>query len=151
MGNAWNVIWWTAEGKKKQRAFEGELPREAGAIDFGKKLQSDGLKPVIVSRRKAFGPPLAKIKPPQRGMLWCPYCLKWCFFKEYSIRVDGLIGPMKWRCPVCTISIYDAYVKKYNPEMVERLDTRFQKKVPSTKILRNNINQGNLKSRRRRG
>ena len=143
MINAWKVIWKTEDGRKLLRkGFNGDSPRESGAVAFGKKLQERGLKDVtIVSSKKAFAPPLAKQKPPEVGMLWCPYCLKWRFFRELSIRYISHRGPLLWRCPICTISIHDPYVKKFNFEMVTRLDVHVRPQVPSNKMIKRRISR----------
>lgn len=139
--NAWNVIFFK-EGKKYIKVFEGEKPGESGAITYAKKLKARGIIQVeVVSRRKAFGPPLAKQHPPQEGLLWCPYCLKWREFTERAIRTNGLLGPMVWRCPVCTISVNDYHIRRFNVVMVARLDHRSRTRVPSEKEIRKTIHR----------
>jgi len=147
--NAWNVIWKDSVGKKKLRIFEGDSPRTSGAIDFGKKLQDRGLRPDVVSRRHAFAPPRNKLKPPDTGLLWCPYCLKWREFRDFAIRVDGIIGPSNYRCPVCIITIKDAYVRKYNEFMVQKLEGT-KVKLPSEKKIRQTAATATTGRRKRR-
>jgi len=138
MSNGWKVIWFD-EGKKLVRKFEGDSPRDSGAVDFGKRLQASGLNPVhIVSQRKAFAPPKDKNRPPEPGMLWCPYCLKWRHFHEISVMdSDGIRSPILWRCPVCTISVRNFYVKRYNFEMVARFDARDE--IQSEQMIRRKL------------
>lgn len=148
MQNAWNVIWRNTEGKKLIRKFEGDSPRESGAIAFGKKLQSQGWTVDIVSRRKGFAPPTSKLEAPEYGMLWCPYCLKWREFREFSVKTNGFRGPLIYRCPVCTISIRDFYVRKYNFDMVSRLDARMRSRIPTERAIRRQINSGGRRGNR---
>lgn len=111
------------------------MPRESGAIDYGQKLKSRGIPTEqihIVSRRHGFAPPPKLRHPPQGGMFWCPYCLKWRNFIEKSIKRDGLRGPLLWRCPICTVSVKDAKVRQYNLVMVEKLEARAQVKKLAT-------------------
>jgi hypothetical protein len=125
MVNGWKVIWFDGD-KKLVRKFEGDSPRESGAVDFGKRLQASGHNRVhIVSQRKAFAPPQDKRQAPERGMLWCPYCLKWRNFVETSIQgQDGTRSPIQWRCPICTISVNNFYVRRHNLDMVLRFEGR---------------------------
>lgn len=134
MQNAWNVFWLSEDGARKYKKFEGDSPRGSGAIDFAKKLRSFGRTNIeIVSRRKAFAPPPKQSKAPEAGMVWCPYCLKWRHFVNTSIRHNGIKGPQLFRCPICTISIKDYYVRLYNFVMVEMLDAKaHEKKMPIT-------------------
>jgi hypothetical protein len=136
MQQAWNVIWFQ-DKKKYIKSFEGELPRVSGAVDYAKKLRKRGIVEVFVtSRRKAFAPPLAKKEPPQSGLLWCPYCLSWREYIYRAIRTNGLVGPFVWRCPICSVSINDYWVKRFNPLMVEVLDARNKVHIPSEKLIR---------------
>ena len=137
--NTWSVIWWQS-GKKYIKRFPGDKPSESGAIDFGKKLQDRGIKPNIISAKKAFAPPFKIRTPPELGMIWCPYCLKWRWFVNKAIRHGELVGPSLWRCPICTISIRDAYVRMYNPDMVIRLEGA-KIKVPSEKKMRRKLRE----------
>lgn len=144
MINAWKIIWQDNDHRYIKR-FEGESPADSGAVEYGKKLQKRGLTVNIVSQRKAFAPPKNKILPPKFGMIWCPYCLKWRDFHEVSIMgKDGVRSPVQWRCPVCTISIRDHYVRLYNLDMVLRYEGREEAKrmMPKQKVL--------IKKRRRR-
>lgn len=132
--NAWNVIFFK-DGKKYIKVFEGERPAESGAITYGKKLKKRGIIEVYVtSRRKAFAPPPSKQHPPQAGMLWCGWCLAWRDFVERAVRMkDGLKTPSLWRCPICSISVHDYFIRMHNPEMVARLDHRSRTRIPSEK------------------
>lgn len=139
--NAWRV-YWTEEGKKKRKHFEGhawaaEHGKEgpmplyedslAAAVVFAKELKARGLKPELVSCRRAFIQKRDQLKPPSSGMMWCPYCVKWRRFNitraRFSVR-DGPDDPPRWylspaalRCPVCAISDANYWVRKYNGKL----------------------------------
>ena len=138
MTNGWKVIWFEGD-KKRVRKFEGDSPRESGAIHFGKRLQASGLNRVhIVSQRKAFAPPRDKRQAPEAGMLWCPYCLKWRHFIEIAIMdADGIKSPIQWRCPICTISVNDFHVRRYNFEMVTKFNIRSE--IQSENLIRRKL------------
>jgi hypothetical protein len=131
--NTWAVVWWE-EGKKKLRRFPGDKPSDSGAIAFAKQLPVT--KKYIYSMKKAFGPPLAKRRAPEDGMLWCPFCLSWRHFVQKAIHRDGWTTPVLWRCPICTISIKDARVRQYNPDMIIRLEGAHVKVVSEKQIRR---------------
>lgn len=136
---SWTVIWWDASKRKYIRRFPGDKPSSSGALEFGKQLQARGLKPEIVSGSKAFPPPAKLRIAPEEGMIWCPYCLKWRKFHKKAIAREGVVGPGLWRCPVCTISIKDAYVRMYNQTMIIRLEGIDRPKVISEKKIRSTI------------
>lgn len=141
MGNGWKVIWFERHKKFIRNGFEGDKPSTSGALDFAKGLQSRGLSDVhIISKRKAFAPPLNKRRGPH-GLLWCPYCLRWREFVLKAIRFEkaGVVSPTNWRCPICNVTINDAYVRSYNQEMVTKLDARLQQKTPSEKLIKRRI------------
>lgn len=139
MQNAWKVVWFD-QGKKFKKSFIGDKPRESGAIDFGKKIKERGITQVhIVSKIRAFAPPATQRTAPEYGMIWCPYCLKWRFFVEKAVSQSGHLGPLLYRCPICTISIKDAYVRKYNEMMIIKLDTQIREKTPSEKQIRKTL------------
>ena len=48
-----------------------------------------------------------KGKPPKKGMMYCPYCENWAFWKK-----DEETGYPRAEC--CGISDSDFYVRKYN-------------------------------------
>src|SRR4051812_26794378 len=116
MDNAWKVIWFESGVKKVRSTFEGNRPKESGAIDFAKKLVKRGI-PLdqihVVSKRKPFDKPEKVVVA--NGLMWCPYCLKPREFVERAIKFkEGNVGPSLWRCPVCTISTFDAAVRRNN-------------------------------------
>ena len=47
-----------------------------------------------------------------RGIWWCPYCIKLRKFKQ----IKDEFGRPLTLCPVCDISNWDWYVKRYNPQ-----------------------------------
>jgi hypothetical protein len=111
MINTWKVLW-TEEGAHRKKTFESNSP--SPAVSFGKDLKRRGLSVEIISGRKAF-PPIKGQEPAKPGYLWCPYCVKWRDFSEAAIKdSSGLLGPVLLRCMVCTVSIRDAYIRKYN-------------------------------------
>jgi hypothetical protein len=127
-------VYFVREGKKYKKTFPGNLPTEA--IAFAKKLKQDGILDLnLVSASKAYAPPKDKLRPPEPGMLWCPYCIKWRFFREFATRHPTYRVQAKMRCPACTISVSDYYVRKYNPVMIARLDVA-PTKVPQPKNTR---------------
>jgi hypothetical protein len=128
MKNAWKVFW-TEDGKKRRKIFDGdaiwaevrnhefaEKPLEA-AVAYAKELRKKGLLPELVSGRRAFIQKKDQLKAPAPGMTWCPYCVKWRHFQILRIRRQSYIGTPALRCPVCTISDEDFYVKKYNGKL----------------------------------
>jgi hypothetical protein len=112
--NTWKVYWW-AEGKKKFRRFPGPKPTEA--IAYAKELKKAGTEVAIVSSSKAFRVPEAKKYSREPGMLWCPYCIDWRWFKIMAIRREHYTSAEALRCPVCHISTDDYYVRKFNEEV----------------------------------
>lgn len=146
MVNAWKVQW-RADGRKLVRTFEGDKPSEAGALDFAKRLKNQGLVDVaLISKRRAFAPP-AGSKPPQVGYLWCPYCVKWREFDTYSIRTNGIIGPSSYRCTICTITVNNYWVRKYNAGRVRHKELEEEVKATIGRTTRNRGN--NISSVRR--
>lgn len=137
--NAWKVLW-VQDKKKYFKVFEGDKPKESGAVDFGKKLQARGIKDVnIISKRRPFDKPLHVVIP--HGLLWCPYCLKIREFHETAIRNKDGRTPRLFRCPTCTVSIHDAAIRRNNPDMVAILDARARlkkPKLPTEKTIRKN-------------
>lgn len=127
MENGW-VVFWSENGKKfKRNGFEGNSPRASGAIDYAKSVIARGI-PVanvhVVSKRKGFAPPPAQRESPGPDYSWCPYCIRWRVFRIYGIRKDGFTVPPDYRCPVCTISVNDHYVRKHNPLLVARAEAK---------------------------
>jgi len=108
----WKVIWKTDEGKKTFRTFKGSKPSEA--VQYAKSLKHKGLHPVVISSNHAYAPTQKQEINRRQGMIWCPYCIKWRSFQLYSIRRATYVTAPVMRCPVCTISTNDFYVKKYN-------------------------------------
>lgn len=132
--NAWNVQF-EENGVLKIKVFEGDKPKESGAVDFAKQLKSRGLPVEVISRRRAYAPPVGK-EPPRHGLLWCPYCIKWREFEMAAVVHPTYETPELLRCTVCTISVKDAYVRRYNPLFVDRheIEQELKKtKVPSGK------------------
>jgi hypothetical protein len=120
--NAWNVQWNDGEHLVR-KVFEGNSPKESGAVAFANELRRRGLLADVISRRRGFPPP-AKMKEPTRlGLLWCPYCLKWKEFQETAVKHEEYLTPELLRCTTCTISIMDYYVRIYNPVFAERYFT----------------------------
>lgn len=139
MNNAWKVIWFEGGVKKTKGPFEGNRPKESGAVDFAKRLiQKRGIPASqvhVVSKRKPFDKP-DKVEVPN-GWLWCPYCLKVRDFLEKAVRFkSGMVTPALFRCPICTVSIFDAAVKRNNVIMMARMDLRARTQVPSEKLIK---------------
>jgi hypothetical protein len=136
MPNAWNVQF-IEDGVLKQKVFEGDSPKESGAVEFAKDKRAHGTVVDVISRRRAYPPPLKQQTSPSPGLLWCPYCIKWREFEESIVVRDAYETPPALRCGVCTISIRDYYVRKYNPELVLRMDVEAElrrAKVPDKKV-----------------
>ncbi|HUV13117.1 MAG TPA: hypothetical protein VMY18_05705 [Acidobacteriota bacterium] len=130
MINAWKVLWKDQDGAKKFRRFEGDKPTEA--VEFGKELKRRGFPVDVISARKGFPPPLKVSQPDRIGTLWCPYCVKWRDFHETAVKWEGFITPVILRCTTCTISVKDAYVRRYNPLIVAKYEiTRERVQVPA--------------------
>lgn len=135
---SWTVIWWD-DKEKFIKKFPGEKPSDSGALAFAKRQQERGLKPYIVSGSRAYPPTKTALAEPHDDLIWCPYCLKWRKFHKKAISRDGVVGPELWRCPICTISIKDAYVRMYNELMVIRLEGTSRPKLPSEKKIRRTV------------
>ena len=108
----WKVLWRTEEGQKKFKRFVGAKPSEA--VQFAKSLKSQGLKPNVISTSHAFAPTVEQEKNRRPGMIWCPYCIRWRNFKLMALKKSTYTTDAFMRCPVCTISTNDFFVKKYN-------------------------------------
>jgi hypothetical protein len=108
----WKVIWTKPEGGKTFRKFQGAKPSEA--VQFAKSLKQQGLSPNVICANKAW--PITQKQELKRrpGMVWCPYCVKWRNFKLFAIRRKTYVTDALMRCPVCTVSTNDFYVKKFN-------------------------------------
>ena len=109
---SWKVLWTTPEGKKKFRRFEGKKPSDA--VQFAKSLKSQGLKPNVISANKAFPPTKEQAENRRANQVWCPYCLRWRTFKLFALRRATYTTDAAMRCPICTISTNDFFVRKYN-------------------------------------
>lgn len=124
---SWKVLWTKPEGGKSYKKFVDKSPKEA--IAFGKELKRQGIRPSIISSNKAWPPTKEQEINRRPGDIWCPYCIKWRRFKLFAIRKKNYTTDAFLRCPVCTISTNDFYVKKYNgmlehmseSEMIKRL------------------------------
>lgn len=138
MNNAWNVLYKEDE-RLLIKVFEGDSPKESGAVPFAKELRLNGITAEVISRRRAFAPQgwPYQVNPPAPGLVWCPYCVKWREYEEASVVHDDYETPSLLRCTVCTISIKDFYVRKYNPILVERYEIQAElnkTKVPTQKV-----------------
>lgn len=118
MYQIWKVIWTKEDGAKTFRRFQDPSPQDA--IAFARSLKKAGLKPFVISGNKAWPQTQAQEKNRRPGDMWCPYCIKWRKFKLYSIRTKNYTSDAFMRCPVCTISTNDAYVRRYN-QMIEHI------------------------------
>lgn len=156
--NSWKVMW-LEDGRKRHKTFPGNSPKTSGAVDYAKERKIRGLTVYVISVGKAFPPPLVNPKLPHLGfkeappgLLWCPYCIAFREFHEAALRIKlegGVIdGPEAWRCTVCTISIYDYFVRSYNEFMVSRLDPKLRLKKP--RISRNTEMTGPKRKKKRR-
>ena len=115
---SWKVIW-SEEGKKKLKRFTGDRPSEA--VQFAKSLKQQGLKPNVVSANYPYRPTKEQEEKRRPGRIWCPYCIKWREFKLFALRKATYTTEAMMRCPVCTISTNDFYVKKFN-DFLEHMD-----------------------------
>lgn len=116
MSQAWKVLWKKDTGKTFRR-FEDPKPTEA--IAFAKKLKREGFEPVVISANKAYPPTKKQEEKRRAGDMWCPYCIRWRSFKLYALKRKNYTTDAFLRCPVCTISTNDFFVRKYNG-MIER-------------------------------
>jgi hypothetical protein len=130
MDNSWKVFWWE-EGRKKFRRFNQHKPTEA--VAFAKDLKKKGIEVAVVSGRKAYRIPESKKFNREPGMLWCPYCVEWRRFKEFALKKENYVTGADFRCPVCTISTADYFVRKYNEEIREAASLLYQEAKPRRK------------------
>lgn len=111
--NTWKVYWWE-DGRKKFKRFDG--PKPTLAVERAKELKREGKEVAVVSSSKAFSIPPSKVYDREPGMLWCPYCVAFRRFKIYALKREHYVAEAKLRCPVCSISTDDYYVKKHNQD-----------------------------------
>jgi hypothetical protein len=117
----WKVLWTKPEGGRTFRKFsDPEDSSPKAAVAFGKELKRQGIKPSIISANKAWRPTAAQEANRRPGDLWCPYCIKWRRFKLFAIRRKNYVTEAFLRCPVCTVSTNDFWVKRYN-NMLEHM------------------------------
>jgi hypothetical protein len=131
--NAWKALWTDEDGARKYRRFEGDRPSESGAVSFAKDLRRRGLAVEVISVRHAYPPPEKMKRPDRPGLLWCPYCVKWREFSEAIVVHPDYRTPELLRCTICTISIRDAYVRRYNPEFAAKYDVEQELKARARK------------------
>lgn len=142
MENAWKTQW-RDEGKLLVKEFEGNSPKSA--VEYGKKLKLHGIAVVdVISARQAFPPPPKRAISPQHGLLWCPYCVKWRVFEEAEVHYADFYTPSLPRCTVCSISIKDAYVRMYNPELVIRIEMQQELRAARKEQLKKNKKEGRI-------
>jgi hypothetical protein len=115
---SWKVLWTQQDGSKTFRRFQDPSPHDA--IVFARGLKKDGLKPSIISSNKSWPPTQAQEKNRRTGDMWCPYCIKWRRFRLFRIHKASYTTDAFMRCPICTISTNDYWVRKYN-QMIEHI------------------------------
>jgi hypothetical protein len=109
----WKVIWTTDDGKRALKKFDDIKVAIALKKELTARYHREAF---VVSATKAYGPksrPKAGPRPGSR-YLWCPYCIDWRIFHYRAVKKDGLRSPAAIRCPVCTISDADYFVRKFN-------------------------------------
>jgi uncharacterized Zn-finger protein len=129
---SWSVLW-----KKQERVIEKNCGNDlAEAIRLYDKARSAGKQDATLKANNVGFPPPVKWRDNMRvvndrGIAWCPYCLKMRRFKRHSgFYVSGIFVPLDHKdktrfCPLCGISTKDYHVKKWNP--------RYRRKVASGK------------------
>jgi len=138
MPNSWRVIWFENNQKFKKSGFAGDSPKASGAIDYAKSVAARGILVSnihVVSMRKTFAPTQKMLKEQPPGTFWCPWCIKWREFTTFAVVRNGEEGIELLRCPICTISTNDFFIKKYNPILVARAQARVPR-LPSVKTLK---------------
>ncbi|HET7713633.1 MAG TPA: hypothetical protein VFK94_04895 [Patescibacteria group bacterium] len=123
----WTVKWRNPEGKLSKKHFEGKSPAEA--VQFAKQLKKQGLSPNVFSSNHAFPPTKDQEEKRRPGMMWCPYCIKWRNFKMMAIKRSTYTSEAFMRCPICTISVNDYYVRKYNGFLEHMTEAEVIKKL----------------------
>lgn len=137
MINSWKVIWYENNKKLKKTGFPGDSPSASGAIDYAKSLIARGIPASnvhVVSMKRAYQPTMEMKKKRTSGSAWCPYCLKWREFRHFALKIDGVIGTEELRCPICTISTNDYYVRRFNMELVAHAETKVPR-LPKAKVV----------------
>jgi hypothetical protein len=145
--NSWKVIWYENNKKLKKTGFPGDSPKASGAIDYARRIIARGV-PVgnvhVVSMRRGFGPTDQMKLKQEAGTSWCPYCVKWREFRIFAVKIsDGSISPADFRCPICTISVNDYWVRMHNPVLYARAT------APVVRVGRPKDSQGRLLGGRR--
>jgi rubrerythrin len=131
MKNHWKVIW--VDKKKRKRLTRFKEVKDA--VVYRDRLKADNLEVYVVSASQSYPIPRftksgkrhPKADRPSSRHWWCPYCIEWRMFEHSAIRykTDGfwLTGPEQWRCPICTISEAEYWVRKYNG-MLDHVDPK---------------------------
>lgn len=124
----WKVIW-REQGKLRLKRFQDKLQ---DAIAFYREQKGLEKEVYLVCANKGFPPfkPGHKryVERPSSKHMWCAYCMAWRQFRMTAIRTDGILGEPQLRCPICTISINDWYIQKYNG-LLEHTDMEKLKKL----------------------
>lgn len=102
----WKVIVFH-KGERVEKLFHN--PKKGQSLVA--QLSERGVKAHVVCRRYPHFPP--KGEAPEPGMLWCPYCRRWRWFKVPKKRPPFSTLEIKC-CAWCWISEDDAFVKNYN-------------------------------------
>lgn len=143
MGNHWKVIWVDKKGRKRLFRFN----EVKDAVIYRDRLKAENIEVHVVSSAHAYPIPTykksggrhPKADSPSIYHLWCPYCVEWRVFHVAAIRdSEGIVGPEKLRCPICTISEEDFHVKRMN----HRLGTVDDAKLYKGIITMRRINAG---------
>lgn len=105
-------MFWIDPGGQKH--VHRKFPELRDAIDYAKALKSKGNKTHVVCMNKAWPPTKEQQLLRKPEQMWCPYCIKWRKFRLFRIKTQYYTTEAKMRCPICTISTDDYWVKKNN-------------------------------------
>lgn len=114
----------------KGKRIEKLVFDQKASIATYKSLRDKGVRVCFVSRVRGYWPKSNDAGPPDPGMLWCPYCREWRWFRVPETK-RGNFEPMseEWMdqlyrrvlsnsttpwCSWCHISVADFEVKQKN-------------------------------------
>jgi hypothetical protein len=128
---------------KDSRRIEKGYTDHTAAVSVARTLRKKGLRAAIVTSRVIdrflYPPEDDDLSARDEGMLWCPYCRDWRWFKVPRFTRDADLRSAEWFlnsyhrqdircCAWCHITELDFYVRKANDTWGEQRRRRRRKR-----------------------